>query len=397
MLQDSIHKYIRENLLERMQSEGMLFWRQNILSDHHRSILEGKNWEYLVDLSDSILLLQYVSLPQDSLRIREKRLGQVMAAVEALRQESIHRYAEVSVSNLQLAMIFPTMLKDDDRAAKLEDMWNRVSRTRPEGEWEALTKEVREAFEAVAFPAEASEMTGHQLLYSIQRLLEETLFAFGRMAWPELVQRLNYTMLEQIEINRWLYHLEHTTSGVFSSKSLRNMLHRARFMRNCWVHRTLADEYNVLLWVYNAIRLAVSLDDFEGALKVEILAEQWFENSTRLDVLERLRGVYLEDQPTDKLAKEDITKRHMAIKSILTAASFPLEPHTETVTHPETQSQVSASPSKSGLETSEAGPRSSSEIKNPDKRVEDARTEQQDAKLSEWPASMHSVLKTIKE
>ncbi|KAL9100086.1 MAG: hypothetical protein Q9163_004494 [Psora crenata] len=70
------------------------------------------------------------------------------------------------------------------------------------------------------------------------------------------------------------------------------------------------------------MELAMELDNYDKAIEIEIVAEQWYEKISRDDVLERLRKVYLQDEPTTRLDQAAIMKRQAAIKKLLTNQSL---------------------------------------------------------------------------
>ncbi|KAL9131004.1 MAG: hypothetical protein Q9217_000946 [Psora testacea] len=416
MLEGSFQRYVRKHLLERMHSESLLFWIRNTRNEHDRNMLDSRDWREPVDLSNSVLLLKFAALPSESLRIGHEPLDRVLNSVDALRQDTVHRHAEVSVSNMLLALSLPTVLKDDDCATKLEAMWDHISGSRSDRDSQDLEQEVMAAFELAGFPVETLQMTGHQLLYRIQSLLEVTLFCFARSAHPDLLDKHGWTRPEQVELGQWLHHWQSSPTTSVNWNDLQGMLHNVRKMRNCWAHRNLVDEYDMLPWIHNAIRLAILLDNFRQAVEIEILAEQWFERTCRCDVLDRLHGVYMQDKPTTTLNQKDITKRQAAITAVLADALLPTRPDADTLSHlryPETSvynasgtasdgSTISESPISTPLLNSESMISEVTTNLNPmdnesfHHSVEDgAPTPQQDAQVSEWPLSMHATLKTV--
>ncbi|KAL9636376.1 MAG: hypothetical protein Q9164_002854 [Protoblastenia rupestris] len=379
-LEACFQQYVREHLPKAMNPDSLRFWLRYHDDQIEKDALTNSNWNEMVDIPDSVLLLKLrcVPLPPESLSVRRESLDRILDRVFALRQNILHRHREVSVNDIVGSMALPTALNDDVRTEQLERIWNRISEYSPESDTASLEQEIREAFESAAYPAEASQMTGHQLIHKIITLLEAPLFALAQKTLPDLLQEHEWTRPEQVETGHWLDLWEKSPPASVKWDDLKDMLHGVRLMRNAWAHRNIVDEYTIHPWIHNAMRLAMFLGDYEQAVEIEILAEQWFEGTSRHNVLKRLRDVYLSDQPTSTLGPEDIRKRQMAITNILAAMSLASE------------SEAEVSPIEKSSESSKPA------TSDPDVFREDISPQQQSAQVSEWPASMHPALKVIK-
>ena len=295
-------KYVHKHYLEAL--------RRDLLWLNSQDNIEQNNWEE----PDGVELTEYIRLFRkfiSSLIHRScwsgRYVEQVLDCVYAFRQCAIHG-SNISKDELATAMKWPEMLDDIVITTELEDFKSWVDSVSPS---QSLMR-ARRAFSHVAFPTVGSYISTHRLLEMIQLIVSKTVFGYVAREDPALLERKGWKFFEQVELIQWYYHAD--WSDALGDLRLRDMVK----IRNVAIHRNVTYKDELQQFVQNAITFALQCKDPVQAVEIEIYAEQYFTKRSRQEVLERLQGVYMNDDPT-KFDEGRIIDRQRTITSMLTA------------------------------------------------------------------------------
>ena len=142
-----------------------------------------------------------------------------------------------------------------------------------------------------------------QLLTRIQTLIEESCFDYAHRKIPHVLDREGWEIPEQVELPEWYdtygsSKVQHDESAkdIFPSMnewSLRNLLGDARYdIRNPAAHYGIVSRYKFFCEIYTAIKICILQADWRRAVEIEVLAESYFTDFSRDQVLDRLESVY---------------------------------------------------------------------------------------------------------
>ena len=235
-----------------------------------------------------------------------------------LRNAAIHRGDEggIPFEDLTYAMGLPKLLGDSKGESEMNNAFRYIM------EDPTLDDNTKASVEnAIYIPQPCT--SHYQLLARIQTLLEETCFDHARRKIPHTLTAKGWHMPEQIELQKWqdvfrtagVQH-DDSANNLFpgSTSSLLDLLWGARTnIRNTLAHRLPLSDESLVAQVHRAINICVLQSDWHRAIEVEVLAEMYFTQASRAQVLTRLESVYL-DGKIESLYEE---KRRVAIKDYL--------------------------------------------------------------------------------
>ena len=231
-------------------------------------------------------------------RVRMPKNQRIFESTHDLRNATVHRgdREELDFEALSYAMKFPALLGD---AKGKSDITNAFRYTMEDP---TLDDETKTRVEDAMFTPQPCT-THHQVLARIQSMLEETCFDNAARKIPHVLTKNAWYTPEQIEFQNW--HDTFRDAGIQNDDSaadiwpginpscLLDLLWSARIHIRITVahHLPLSDEY-LIEQVHRAINIAILQGDWPQALEVEVLAEMYFANRSRAQVLERLEAVY---------------------------------------------------------------------------------------------------------
>ena len=247
----------------------------------------------------------------------------IYEGAEAIRHAAEHR-RDIDMAALKHGMSLPALFGDKRR----EDEINRVY----ELVWNSVEPDVSDdtlAATNVVFSTIQSADQLTMLYSSLQYAIEAAMFRYTEEHRPELLDERGWTEPEQVEMPRWeeAYRGYRVVQDAFPDEDgnlFNSCLSGARYLRNNAAHRNTSSDEGILNDVHNSIRCLITLRDQRAAIEAEILAEQWFAKTSRIEVLQRLRGAYLEPElPSEEqaLMRRREERRRGAIAEILKQTS----------------------------------------------------------------------------
>lgn len=164
-----------------------------------------------------------------------------------------------------------------------------------------------------------------ELYTSFQYIIEGALFRYTERNHPEILADKGWTMPEQGEMPQWEEVCRELTAkqDVFLDPYghlLSNCLFNARRLRVFAAHRKPYDLEITLNTIHRSLKCLMTLGEFESAIEVEILAEQYLTQNTRDGVLKRLANAYLDEKlppVEDVLPRRRAERRRVAITRVL--------------------------------------------------------------------------------
>ena len=276
-----------------------------------------------VDLPDSVRVLRHHLCWDLRVRVGEEEAGgdlvhHVLSAVEGVRHANVHRVERVSVRELEMAMLLPTLLGDGARARFLEAMWETV-RNPPPNMLRSVEQALRRVADGFVAPprGEVWRMDRHQLLLRVMAVQEVALFQFARRRNPQYFASNRLSTAEQMDPRRWSD--EQDEIFLDYSGDVHNPLSSAHEIRNVCIHRNDIDMYWLMPRLMKVMELVLIVGDDSRALEIEILVEQWRMRKSRAEVLGRLASVYRDDVSTDLYPQDRLDRRARALEQLLEA------------------------------------------------------------------------------
>ena len=165
----------------------------------------------------------------------------------------------------------------------------------------------------------------HQLLSKIQNLLEVSLFEYAEHVYGRRLAREYWGCAEMVELQVWEPNevlTENTHVADFypmPSKSVfESVFPHMRSLRNSASHRSEVSRWEVVKLLESSMMITTLMGDQVQDVEIEILGEQWLTNSSRVQVLSRLRQSFfdanhnetdLESRVSSIRTPEPITKK----------------------------------------------------------------------------------------
>ncbi len=164
-----------------------------------------------------------------------------------------------------------------------------------------------------------------QLYTSIQYIIEGAIFRYTKRNHPEILANKGWTIPEHGEMPLWkeAYLKLTAKQDVFLDPYgylLNDCLFYAGRLRVSAAHRKFLGLEHTLRQMHQAFKCLMVLGDFEAAVEVEILAEQYLTRNTRDGVLKRLADEYLDEElppMEDVLRRRRAERRRDAITRVL--------------------------------------------------------------------------------
>ena len=261
--------------------EGSLAYRDWLEEDQ----IELKSWANLFErVGPTGCLRKSISESVKFLRNATMHRGQ-------LRDDKIFTYWDYFVAT-RLA----DFLKDQKAASEIKEAFAYVT-----GD-QSLDDVARARVEAALYTPRICK-TQCQLLTRIQTLIEESCFDYAHRKIQHVLVAKKWEMPEQVELPEWcntydMSRVRHDESAndIFPSMndwSLRNLLHDARCdIRNPAAHYGIVSTHKLVYATHVAIQICILQADWHRAIEIEVLAESYFTDFSRDQVLDRLESVY---------------------------------------------------------------------------------------------------------
>ena len=233
-------------------------------------------------------------------RIHIPDLGYTFGSAKNLRHRTVHRNrgdgGELTWECLSYAMELPAKLGYSKAQSEIDNACKFAM------EDPTLDESTRaEVEDAMYTPPPCTNR--YQLLGRIQTLLEETCFNYARREIPDVLTRAGFDMPEQVELPVWAdifrnqgIKYDDSAKGIFPEMDpciiFRLLQLATRDIRNIVAHRSPLSDAHVVTQVHCAIYLCILQADWNQAVEIEVLAEMFFTDRSRAQVLDRLASVY---------------------------------------------------------------------------------------------------------
>ena len=229
---------------------------------------------------------------------------QVYWSTEEIRHAAEHR-TNIAITNLKPGLSLPRLLGDRARENEINRVWDLVcdaadAKEENDESEDNLDKVLDEALTKFA---EIDSVT--KLYTQLQYKIEASIFQYTQCHHPDLLRERGWTQPEQGELPAWHeayrpYYGTPAKQNLFSNDNgdlLSTCLDESRRLRNQAAHRDQpSDEEHIIGATHRTIRCLMVLGDHRAAIDVEILVEQFLTQSTRDQVLHRLRDAYRDGQ-----------------------------------------------------------------------------------------------------
>ena len=151
---------------------------------------------------------------------------------------------------------------------------------------------------------------GHRLLGAVQNRMEKALFEHAQLVDPDLLIKRGWKFPEHVELQQWEFIRKQACNCQYidffpRADPLNSNSWEMRRMRNVAAHRSEVSRWDIVRYLKHSIMFAILMGDRVQAVEIEILGERWLTSSSRHEVLERLRDVFLvvEEVATDGASK----------------------------------------------------------------------------------------------
>ena len=296
VLEDSCLRYARKHLSTKLSDP---VWKKGSLNFPSREYSEDRLVfrDWLAE--DEIELEFWLRMFGDCNAVPGRGVSSaILTGALRLRHATVHRAdrEELPFNEIFDAMKLPACLGDTEGESDISAAFKYViSDPVPDDEASARVAE------AMYEPRPCT--TRWHLLGRIQTFLEQSCFKYASSKIPKFLTSKKWTMPEQVELQMWedpywTYFIEQHDSAkaVFpglDSGDLRSLLGNAREkIRNTVAHRNPMEDTKVITQVHHAITICILQNDWEHALETEVLAEMFFTQQTRPEVLKRLEEAY---------------------------------------------------------------------------------------------------------
>lgn len=252
-----------------------------------------------------------------------------------------------------------------------------------------------------------------ELYTSIQYIIEGAIFRYTERNHPDILADKGWTIPEHGEMPQWeeAYRKLTAKQDVFLDPYghlLTTSLCYARRLRVYAAHRKYYDLELTLSTIHRSLKCLMVLGDFEAAIEVEILAEQYLSHNSRDGVLKRLANEYLDEQlppVADILPRRRAERRRVAIARVLKDAPLDASNHQESASkadwrHPTllnppslTDESSSSSSTAWGFKSQKLSPRPS--LPPLPSRIEISSPDLADFLDETTRPSMHPTLRTV--
>ncbi|KAL9609153.1 MAG: hypothetical protein Q9167_006065 [Letrouitia subvulpina] len=225
-------------------------------------------------------------------------------------------------------------MKDNARRIVTDTKETKIDTTRsspgplsPTSQWQNV-KETKVKNTPSLFPKQLSYTVQHDLLNTVQRVLEESCFEWTSHWIPSLLQDRGWTCAEAVELSQWstilppwFERVSADSTCLDSGEALQEVLEKTHYLRDAAVHRVPKSFKSIERMLKDSLMLVEVLYDTQRTLKLEELLRD-FQNKAqdmemRKNLLEKTLNEELQEIQKQRVAldrKENELKSDMLLR-----------------------------------------------------------------------------------